>query len=98
MCAHVHVRFGDGAVFLRSSKYQKVRKHESEKRWEKLDLGQHIQCSCWTHDVQKALQSDQWELCFLHRTFATMRVLVCSQYEPTPGMGLLAYTHKKSFP
>ena len=39
MCAHVRVSFGDVAVLLRNSKDQKVRKHEGEKRWEKLDLG-----------------------------------------------------------
>ncbi len=39
MCAHVRLRLGDVAVLLRNSKDQKVRKHESEKRWEKHDLG-----------------------------------------------------------
>ncbi len=38
MCAHVRLCFGDVAVLLRNSKYQKVRKHKSEKRWGKLDL------------------------------------------------------------
>ncbi len=39
MYAHVRVSFGDVAVLLRNSKDQKVRKLESEKRWEKLALG-----------------------------------------------------------
>ncbi len=39
MCAHMHVRFGDVEDLLRNSKDQKVRKHESEKRWKKIDLG-----------------------------------------------------------
>jgi hypothetical protein len=37
MCAHVRVSFGDVAVLLRNSEDQIVRKHESEKRWKKLD-------------------------------------------------------------
>jgi hypothetical protein len=43
MCAYLLARFGDVAVLLRSSKDQKVRKHESERRWEKLDWGPPIQ-------------------------------------------------------
>jgi hypothetical protein len=42
MCAHVRVHFGDVPVLLRNSKDQKVRKLESEKRWEKLDKAQEI--------------------------------------------------------
>ncbi len=38
MCAHVRLRFGDEPVLLRNSIDQKVRKHESEKRWKKLEL------------------------------------------------------------
>jgi hypothetical protein len=36
----VRVRFGDVPVLLRNSKDQKVRKHESEKRWKKLARSQ----------------------------------------------------------
>ena len=49
MCARVRIRFGDVAVLLRSSKDQKVRKHESEKRWKKLDLA-HVTGIDWTKD------------------------------------------------
>ncbi len=49
-------------------------------------------CRYWKHDVQTALKSDQWEFSFRHRIYATMPVPVCSLFEPTPGMDLLAYT------
>ncbi len=42
MYAHVRIRFGDVSVLLRNSKDQKVRKLESEKRWEKIALGRDL--------------------------------------------------------
>jgi hypothetical protein len=44
--------------------------------------------------VERSISIVVFFFSFLHRTYATMRELVRSQYEPTPGIDLLAYTSK----